>query len=156
MINFSIDKEKAVSVTGHRILREDLDKEKLKNALLTLAIGGYNTFLVGMAIGFDTLCFNLLEEIRRIKEIKIIACIPCLDQAKRFSFSQKKEYERMLSVADQKIVISEEYTAWCMQKRNQFMVDNSSVLISYLRENKGGTLNTVNYAKKKNIKIIEV
>jgi uncharacterized phage-like protein YoqJ len=62
----------------------------------------------------------------------------------------------MLSVADQKIVISEEYTAWCMQKRNQFMVDNSSVLISYLRENKGGTLNTVNYAKKKNIKIIEV
>jgi hypothetical protein len=90
VINFSIDKEKAVSVTGHRILRQDIDKEKLKNALLTLAIGGYDTFLVGMAIGFDTLCFNLLEEIRKEKEIKIIACIPCLDQSKGLVFLKRE------------------------------------------------------------------
>ncbi len=156
MNSFIIEKEKTVSVTGHRVLRNDLDREKLKNVLFTLSIGGYTTFLTGMAIGFDTLCFNLLEEIKKQIDIKIVACIPCLDQAKRFSFSQKREYERMLSVADEKIIISEEYTAWCMQKRNQFMVDNSSVLVSYLREEKGGTANTVNYAKKKNKKIINV
>ena len=156
MSSFIIEKQKTVCVTGHRNLKNDLDREKLKSVLLTLCVEGYKTFLVGMAVGFDTLCFNLLEEIKREKEIKIIACIPCIDQAKKFSFLKKKEYERMLSVADEKIIVSQEYTPWCMQKRNEFMVDNSSVLVSYLRENKGGTANTVNYAKKKKIKIIMV
>ena len=62
----------------------------------------------------------------------------------------------MLSVADQKIVISEEYTAWCMQKRNQFMVDNSFAVLCNLKRNTGGTYNTVNYAKKQNVFVINV
>ena len=37
-----------------------------------------------------------------------------------------------------------------------FMVDNASVLVAYLRQNKGGTAFTVNYAKSKNIDVIYV
>ena len=62
----------------------------------------------------------------------------------------------MLSVADQKVYVSKEYTAWCMQKRNEFMVDNCSVLVAFLRQEKSGTGNTVRYAVKKQVMIINL
>ncbi len=145
-----IIKENACAVTGHRNLKTDLSLLLLKNTFIHLIKGGKDTFLVGMALGFDTVCFKVLEELRKEYGIRIIACIPCLEQAKYFSLKDKKEYDRMLSVADDKKVISENYNGYCMIKRNKFMVDNSSVLVAYLRENNGGTFRTVEYAKEKN------
>ena len=151
-----IVKEKAVSITGHRVIREGFDQNKVEQVFLERIKLGYDTFLVGMAIGFDTICFQILEKFRKLFPIKIIACIPCQTQAQKFNSSQKKEYERMLAVADEKILISKDYTPYCMQKRNMFMVDNSSHLIAYLRECSGGAKNTVEYAKNKNVSIIYV
>ena len=62
----------------------------------------------------------------------------------------------MLSVADDKIVLSENYTPYCMLKRNAFMVDNSDCLLCFMRKDKGGTYYTYNYAKRKNRRIIEI
>lgn len=151
-----IVKEKTVSVTGHRTLREGFDKDKVKSVLIERIRLGYDTFLIGMAVGFDTVCFQILEELRKIFPIKIIACIPCEHQDQKFSFKQQKEYRRMLEVADDRILISKDYTPYCMQKRNMFMVDNSSLLIAYLREVKGGAKNTVEYAKNQHVSIIYV
>ena len=149
-------KEKTLAVTGHRNLKPDLDIEKLENEFLDQIENGIDTFLVGMAIGFDAICFQILEKIRLNENIKIIACIPCADQSKKFSFNQKLEYNRALESANDKIYISQSYTPYCMMKRNMFMVDNSSVLVCYLRENKGGTYNTVKYAKTQGLNIINV
>ncbi len=62
----------------------------------------------------------------------------------------------MLDSADEKIYVSEEYTKNCMFKRNMFMVDSASVLVAYLNTDRGGTFQTVNYAKRKNVNIIMV
>ena len=43
-----------------------------------------------------------------------------------------------------------------MQKRNRHLVDNSSLCISYLTSDSGGTAYTVNYAKAKGLKIINL
>ena len=147
---------KACSITGHRAVDKDFDVKRLKDIFLKLIEVGIDTFLIGMAVGFDTLCFQLLEEIREEKQIKIIACIPCLNQAERFSFSQKREYERMCQVADYKVVLSEKYTPTCMQRRNEYMVNNSCVLVSYLRRQASGTGKTVRFAEKKGIKVIRM
>ena len=135
------DKERAFSVciTGHRTLEDNNLRENTERYLNALVDKGFRTFHVGMAVGFDTLCFQILEKIREKKEIKIIACIPCPSQPERFNYYQKKEYFRMLEVADEKVVLSDKYTPYCMQKRNQYMVDNSGVVLAYLRRNSGGT-----------------
>lgn len=156
MTEIFINKAKTVAVTGHRVLLEDFDEIKLKKVFLELLLDGYDTFLIGMALGFDTVCFKVLEKLKKDNKINIIACIPCSTQSSKFSIKQKREYDRMLSTADGKVLISEDYTPTCMQKRNVFMVDNASVLVSYLRRDFGGTKNTVNYAKKVNCKIINV
>jgi len=149
-------KANTVCVSGHREIGKDLDIKLLKKIFENLIDNGVDTFLIGMAVGFDTLCFQILEDIRKQKQIKIIACIPCLSQADRFSFEQKKEYDRLLSVADDKVLLSREYTPSCMQKRNMFMVDNSACVVCYLNKNKGGTYNTVKYAEKKGVPVINI
>ncbi len=156
MSEFLLNKAKTVCVSGHRALPNNFNKEKLKNAFLTLIDNGYDTFLVGMALGFDTICFNLLEQIRQKKSIKIVACVPCEEQDKLFNAEQKKEYRRMLEEADQKFVLSKIYTPQCMQKRNKFMVDNSSIVIAYLSQNFGGTKNTVEYAIKRGVVVVNM
>ena len=150
--------EKIVScaVTGHRKIKEDFNVKNVEIVFINLVKKGYKNFYVGMALGFDQECFKILEKLRKENEIKIIACVPCIDQAKKYSFKDKKEYERMLKESDKVELISREYTPYCMMKRNMFMVDNSSVLVAYLRENKGGTKNTVEYAKNKGIEILYV
>ena len=150
------NKARTACVTGHRLLDENFNKNRLKEVFNSLISIGYDTFIVGMALGFDTLCFNLLEEIRKEKEIKIISAVPCKTQDYKYTFEQKKEYDRMISVADEVVLVSEVYNSRCMQKRNEYMVDNSSVIIAYLRRNYGGTYNTVKYAEKKGVSIISV
>ncbi len=148
--------EKTCAVTGHRILEKDFDSNKLEKTFLKLIEEGYENFLIGMAVGYDTLCFRILEKLRKKYPIKLIACIPCRNQSAKFSEKQKNEYDEMLKVSDKNLLISENYTPSCMQKRNMFMVDNCSILVAYIRKNFGGSVNTVNYAMEQNKKIIMV
>lgn len=149
--NIEIDKRYTMAVTGHRNVKDNISKNVLKSIFEGAILSGIDTFLIGMAVGFDTLCFNVLLDIRKEKNIRIIACIPCEKQDMKFSLSQKKEYAKMVSEADEKIILSKEYTPYCMMQRNRFMVDNCSILLAYLRENKGGTKNTVDYAERKGV-----
>lgn len=154
--NFFININKSCCVTGHRDLEENFDKKNLENLFLSLIENGYENFLIGMALGFDSLCFKILENIRKNKDIKLYACIPCENQAERFSFFNKNEYDKMVKSADYRIVLEKSYTNYCMQNRNKFMVDNSSLLIAYIRKTYGGSVNTYNYAVRKNVNVIKV
>lgn len=151
-----IDKAKTCAFTGHRNLGRDFNKTELERVIKGLIKGGFTTFLVGMAVGFDTECFKILENLRKTENIRIIACIPCLNQDYKFTLKQKEEYKNMLNSADEKIYVSEEYSKNCMFKRNMFMVDSASVLVAYLNTDRGGTFQTVNYAKRKNVNIIMI
>jgi uncharacterized phage-like protein YoqJ len=151
-----IEKAKTCAVTGHRDLLKDLNIDLLRREFIKAINIGYNTFLVGMALGFDTICFQTLESLRKEYNIKIIACVPCPSQSYKFTIEQKIEYDRMIESSDDALLISEEYNKYCMKKRNDFMVNNCSLLICYLRRDFGGTFYTVNKAKKDGIKIIEI
>ena len=151
-----IDKAKTCAFTGHRNLGRDFNKTELERVIKGLIKGGFTTFLVGMAVGFDTECFKILENLRKTENIRIIACIPCETQDYKFTLKQKEEYKNMLNSADEKIYVSKEYTKNCTFKRNMFMVDSASVLVAHLTEDRGGTFQTVNYAKRKNVNIIMI
>ncbi len=152
----AFDKQKTCAVTGHRDLSLGVDIALVEGVLRSAIESGYENFMVGMALGFDFLCFRILEKLRKEKPIKIIACVPCRGQADKFSDPQKEEYLRMLFSSDKTVVLSETYTKYCMQRRNAYMVDNSSLLIAYRRKEKGGTNNTVKYAESKGVTIISV
>ncbi len=156
MTNIVLDKNITCAFSGHRELELDFNIKDLKEKILGLINIGYKNFLVGMAIGFDSECAKIIIDLKKTFDIKLIACVPCKEQDKNFNFSQKKEYKYLIENSNEVIVLSENYTPFCMLKRNIFMIDNCSVLTCYLRKNKGGTFNTYNYAVKKGIQIIKV
>lgn len=139
--------------TGHRVLKKDFNEEKLSEIIDKVISSGYKTFLVGMAWGFDLKAFELLYK-KKDKNIDIIACVPCKNQEIYFKKSEKEKYLNYLEKADKIVYVSNEYFDGCMQKRNRYLVDNSSLLIAYIYSNMGGTKNTVSYAEKKGKNII--
>ena len=77
-------------------------------------------------------------------------------KSKYFNKTQKLTYLNLIEKADKIKYVSDEYFDGCMQKRNRYMVDNSSILIAYLYSNMGGTKYTVNYAEKNGKNIIYI
>jgi uncharacterized phage-like protein YoqJ len=53
-------------------------------------------------------------------------------------------------MADTITMVSEDdYQPRCMEQRNEFMVDNSNLVIAYFKGHGGGTKKTLAYAKQK-------
>ena len=107
----------------------------------------------GFAIGFDMMAAEAIVSLKRsYPDITLIAAIPFKGQASRFSFYDRKRYDRLLEVADDVIVLSESYYPRCFLDRDEFMVNNSS----YDGREKGGTFYTIRKAMAQNIPIVNV
>ena len=107
----------------------------------------------GMAIGFDQMAALICIKLG----LPFEAAIPFLGQEKRWPFDSQTEYNSILDKAEKKTIVCEGgYSAFKMQKRNEYMVDNSDVIISCWDGTSGGTKNCIDYAKKLNKKIIRI
>lgn len=111
-------------------------------------------FIAGGAIGADTDFAETVLDFRDhvYDHITLEIAVPCMGQEDRWSAEDKARYKSILDRADTVTVLSEHYTSFCMQKRNEYMVDHSDIVFAFWNENetKGGTVNTINYAKRKN------
>ena len=112
---------------------------------------GYTYFISGGALGVDQ---DFAEAVLRAKqihaEIELEIAVPCRNQAARWSEAERLHYRSILEGADRVEVLSENYTRFCMLKRNEYMVDKSDLVLAYWNgEESGGTWYTMNYAKKK-------
>jgi predicted aldo/keto reductase-like oxidoreductase len=59
-------------------------------------------------------------------------------------------------MADEVICLSQEYTPYCMIKRNRFMVEHRSVCVCWLAEASGGTAYTGSYEASRGLKVINL
>ncbi len=160
----SIIREETANLTGHRPKSlpwgYDESKEnclKFKEDVKKIFEGaikyGLNTFLTGMAEGFDMIGAEILFELRKLHKIKVIAVVPCLGQEFGWSSEQQKRYKYILSKCDDVIVLSDHYYKNSMNDRNKYMVDNSSVCIACWNGKPSGTGNTVRFAKENGNKV---
>lgn len=151
---FSINR--TCAVTGHRNLPDDFDRKKLKEKLSEIISGGYEIFLVGMAIGFDLACFSALTELKNEgANVKICAVIPCKEQDKYFSKENKALYDNCLASADYIAAEERTYFKNCMLLRDDYLIANSSLLFAYHDgRTAGGTYYTIKRAMKNGTKIV--
>lgn len=153
-------KGRTVCFTGHReipFLKTIAIRKRLRKTLEDLIERGYCYFGAGGALGFDTLAAQTVLELReKYPEIKLILVLPCLSQADQWSDADKKVYEKIMKCSDKVVYTSNEYSRGCMHKRNRHLVDYSSVCVCYQTKGNGGTAYTVNYAKQKGLKVINI
>ena len=84
--------------------------------------------------------------------VKIYSVIPCENQDLKWKDEQKREYREVLKECEPSGYKYGPYTKGCMQRRNRYIVDNSDYVFAILNPKikRGGTVQTVNYAIKKN------
>lgn len=157
---------KTCCFTGHRsdklpwgLNENDPDCRRLKVRIALelekLYAGGYRHFICGMAIGCDLYFAEAVLEMRNeYGDVTLEAAIPCDKQNAGWDSENKRRYERILMSCDELTYVSHTYTPGCMQRRNEYMADRSSAVLACFNGTKGGTMNTLLYARRKGLKIV--
>ena len=142
--------ESTACFTGHRSLSRALlpdIRSRVASAISQAYENGYRTFLCGGARGFDTLAaLEVLKFRNSHPDIRLIIAVPCSSQADRWTAEDRKVWQSVCDKADDVNILSDSYYNGCMQARNRYMVDASSLCLCYLVRFEGGTWSTVRYA----------
>ena len=148
--------------TGHRPEKLSLPESEVKAELekeIRLAIAdGINVFIVGMAPGVDIWAAEVILELREKEELphKLIAASPHPGFENRWSIEWQKRYASIMSKADFIKEVCTHYSRGCYQIRNEWMVDHSARVIAVWKGSPSGTKNTVMYANRKGVPVINI
>lgn len=131
-------------------------KDRLAQALTEAYSEGYRHFLCGMAQGTDLyFCQAVLDLRQRHPEVTLEAAVPFTGQADRWPAADRQRRQALLDQCDLETVVQHTYSPGCMNRRNRYMVDRSSLLIAvYDGIPQGGTLNTLAYAMRKGVRTV--
>lgn len=166
-INLALTAE-TVCFTGHRNQKlpwkfneQDIRclevTKKTKIEIEKAILAGYKNFITGLALGFDMICAELvIEQKKKNPKIKLICALPCKSQSKFWNKKQKARYSNILKNSDIIRYITNEYTETCMLERNNYMLNNSSLVIALFNGKPGGTSYTLKKAKEKGLKIVVI
>ena len=146
---------KTIAFSGYRSekLPENIDpiRINLRETVLSSIEEGYDTFLCGMADGFDLMAANVVLEFKPQYDLKLINVIPFKEHT-----SKSEAYTKILNSADDTVILSETFTYDSYYRRNEYMVDHCDKLICYYDGRYGGTEYTVEYAGKQGIPTINL
>lgn len=107
----------------------------------------------GMALGWDMAIAEACCQL----ELPWIAAVPFEGQEKAWPKQSQEIYHKTLAFADEVVYVCESgYAPWKMQKRNEWMVNNSDRVLALWDGSTGGTGNCIGYANKVNKPIINL
>lgn len=163
---------KSCCITGHRPnklpWKYTMEGDKYDNYIKQLSLeinyliyNGYTHFNTGMALGVDMDFADIILWLRDEKQFPItLKCaILCPEQTFKWMPKQIERYNLIINRANFKTIVSKRYDFVCMQKRNEYMIDKSDIVIAVWNGiKKGGTWNAINYAMKikRNVVILNV
>ena len=154
--------------TGHRpqhLPWKDREADPRCAALKTMLLAaveqaaalGAETFLCGMARGCDLYFAEaVLEAKRKNPLLRLIAMLPCPEQANRWPERDRLRHEALCCLCDEVCVVEPLYTEGCMLRRNYAMIDRAQLLITVFDGTPGGTAATVAYAEQKGLQLLPI
>lgn len=142
-----------LSFTGHRPDKLGGYGAETDGRLFVLALGALrprlgeiDEVITGMAQGWDT----AIAKAALALGIPYCAAVPFVTQELKWPAPARERFYKLLERADRYVCVCEGgYAAWKMQKRNEWMVDNSDALVVLWDGSDGGTANCVTYAIRK-------
>lgn len=143
---------------GHRdVFQADIPKklDKVISQILAFGDNSYR-FLVGVRGQFDEMCSSAVRKVKREhkdKQITLVLVLPYFSQ----ELNTNKEYYDQFY--DDVVIPSEladvHYKA-VITKRNRWLIEQSDILIAFVYRNFGGAYTTINYAIKKEKRVINL
>ena len=136
--NFSFDN------TVKEKLKELLLQEIRKNPACKFYLGGYGDF--------DSLCLNILKEIKiQFPNIELLFITPYLDDNYSKLETAKLYYDAIIYPPLENVP-----RQFCISKRNEWMVNEADFLIAFVKYSWGGAAKTLEYAKRKKVEFFNL
>ena len=124
---------------AHRAIRRHM------RDFLNEAPDGELIVISGGALGIDQ--FSM--EVGLHLELPVVAALPFKGYDAKWPASSRRIYEKLLDKCHEVLYVCEPgYEASKLQRRNEWMVDNSDIVTAYWNGTPGGTSNCVEYAIK--------
>ena len=129
----------------------NIDKSLIERAIIQAVSEGITTFLNGGQGYFDKTCALVLQKIKKqYSGIKSILVIPYRD----FHIFNKDIFDEIIYPFERIESLLNYKTAIPM--RNRVLVESSGLAICYVKRVGGGSWKTLEYAKKHNLRIIDL
>ena len=139
--------------TGHRPEKLKLSEHRLtvllEEEIRKAAANGFTTYITGMAKGTDLIASEIVLRLREQDDrLKLICALPHPGFGLRWGGGWTERFQRVLAAADLTRTICPGFSYNTYQTRNEWMVDHSSFVIGVFNGERGGTKNTLDYAKR--------
>lgn len=146
--------KKICSFFGHKDVFCDLKKEIIAAVEVAINEYGINTFYVGDRGEFDRQAAGVVRSMKsKYPNIKLILVLP-------YFTNKLNEYKEIYESEYDEIWIPEQlmdiHPKGAITLRNRIMVNNSELIICYIKRDYGGAQATIKYTKKQNKKIINI
>ena len=136
--NFSFDN------TIKQKLKKLLLQEIRKNPACKFYLGGYGDF--------DSLCLNILKEIKAdFPAIELLFITPYLNDNYSKLETAKLYYDGIIYPPLENVP-----RRFCILKRNEWMVDEADLVIAFIKYSWGGAAKTLEYVKRKKVKFFNL
>lgn len=146
-----------VAFSGHRKYSTE-DCSRLEGFVEQLYNEGYDTFMSGMAAGFDLAaaeCVIALKEY--LPNLKLECVIPFKGHKSTLSSADQERYTAICRQADRVTTLAESSHPKVYLDRNDYLCDNADAIVCYYSgKRRSGTGYTVNRAIKRGLRIINL
>ena len=151
--------ERTCAFTGHRPEKLEYKESHvttwLEDMIWQAVNDGYTAFMSGMQRGVDLWAAEaVLRSKSKVENIRLVVVSAFKDMGNDWSDDWKEKYNYVLSKADEVVFVSAEGSKEAFTQRDHYMVDHASRLIAVYGGVKGGTKETIEYAKTKDIEIV--
>ncbi len=161
---FVSDPKRTACFSGHRPEKTPFDvnnefylktmKSLLHRCVLNLYEEGFDTFICGMQRGVDIWAGQAVMRAKQsYPDIKLICVSPYSNEIYSRRGEDREDYIALRDGCDRFISLGKEYYTGCYQRRNRFMVENSSLLFAAVADMHSGTGQTISYAKKAGLRV---
>lgn len=143
---------KSCSGFGHRYVYQNINDKLEKEILKAIDMGCY-IFYTGAMGEFDRLFASIIRKYKKEYNIKLICVKPYLTK----ELNENKDY--YYTMYDDIIIpdeLSDVFYKQAITKRNEWIIDNSDIVIGYAIHDYGGAYQAIKYAKKQNKTIFSI
>ena len=125
---------KSCAIFGHQIDRLNASEKRLRTILyceiLTANMNEFEVFITGLDRGVDMMAANEVLSLReKASEVKLICAVPYEGFERTWPERDRREYERIISEADEVIYMGEEYVPGCYQECRRWRLEHASRII---------------------------
>ncbi|MDR1705032.1 MAG: SLOG family protein, partial [Clostridiales bacterium] len=145
---------------GHELINRSIYTnlaKKLEKNVDSLIKQGIIYFGCGAFEGFDQLAgMTVLNARKSNPGIRLIIVLPCKQQDFLFSGANTRTYKDLIANADKVVYVTEKFSKNCVDKRNQHLINNSSICVTYMKHIQSNIGQTVRLAQESGLTVINL